>query len=391
MKNQVCMIAYTGYAGDARVRREAETLVLNGYAVSFLVPKAGDRPRSYTLDGVEVVELNVRQYCGKSQRRYFLSYFAFLVRSFFACSARCLRGKIDVVHVHNMPNFLVFATILPRLAGKKVILDIHDTMPETYLAKFGNGAKPDRVFKLFCIEEAICSKLANRLVAVNHTQKAALVGRGIAEQKVAVSLNVPDHRRFVETEDQRTSQDPGSAFKLIYHGTLAKRLGVDLAIRAFAELAEKIPEIEFNILGVGDDETEFRSIAEELNLGSRIRFGGFVPIDNLLDALKGMQVGVVPNRKSLASELMLPVKMLEYVGLGIPVVVPRLTAIQHYFNDDMVRFYEPESVSDLARAIFDLHADPALRERQVTEARKFLERYGWERHHKDLLDLYQSL
>ena len=39
------MIAYTGYAGDARVRREAETLVLNGYAVSFLVPKAGDRPR----------------------------------------------------------------------------------------------------------------------------------------------------------------------------------------------------------------------------------------------------------------------------------------------------------------------------------------------------------
>ena len=77
-----------------------------------------------------------------------------------------------------------------------------------------------------------------------------------------------------------------------------------------AELAEKIPEIEFNILGVGDDETEFRSIAEELNLGSRIRFGVFVPIDNLLEALKGMQVGVVPNRKSLASELMLPVKML---------------------------------------------------------------------------------
>ena len=44
MKKQVCMIAYTGYAGDARVRREAETLALNGYEVCFLLPKSGDKP-----------------------------------------------------------------------------------------------------------------------------------------------------------------------------------------------------------------------------------------------------------------------------------------------------------------------------------------------------------
>lgn len=395
-KKHVCMIAYTGYARDTRVRREAETLALNGYKVSFLVPRSGtaEKAKTYEQDGVSVIELNTTKYCGKSKISYLFSYLYFTLACFFVCTWRCLKGHIDVVHVHNMPNFLVFTALLPRLLGKKLILDIHDTVPETYMAKFGDaGQSPSVAFWLFCLEEKICCCLAHKIICVNHTQKDVLVQRGIPGNKIEISLNVPDHRRFGMNSERRNQDpmEPTPGFKLVYHGTLARRLGLDLAIKAVADLTGRIPDIEFHIIGGGDDQVEFARYSKEMKLEGHVFFEGFCPVESLVSVLSGMDVGVIPNRKSIASDLMLPVKMLEYVALNIPVVAPRLKTIERYFTEEMARYYEPGNVDDLARAIYDLKSDESLRNNQIREARKFLERYGWERHHQDLLNLYQAV
>jgi glycosyltransferase involved in cell wall biosynthesis len=104
-----------------------------------------------------------------------------------------------------------------------------------------------------------------------------------------------------------------------------------------------------------------------------------------------MDIGVIGNRRSVAGDLMLPVKLMEYVALGIPAVVPRLRAIEHYFRDDMVSYYEPENVESLAECIHRLCGQPALRHTQADRARCFLEQYGWERQGAELIALYQTL
>src|SRR5437870_5165071 len=126
---RVCMIAYTNYQFDGRVRLEAESLVNWGYQVFFLVPKSEAIARTYTLASITVRELNIHKYRGKSRFRYILSYLAFLAVAFLACTRLFLQSRIRVVHVHNMPDLLVFAAILPRLFGCKVVLDLHDTVP----------------------------------------------------------------------------------------------------------------------------------------------------------------------------------------------------------------------------------------------------------------------
>jgi glycosyltransferase involved in cell wall biosynthesis len=88
---------------------------------------------------------------------------------------------------------------------------------------------------------------------------------------------------------------------------------------------------------------------------------------------------------------MLPVKLLEYVSLGIPTVVPRLRTIEHYFTNDMVTYYEPENVDSLAAAIRQLHGQSERRGRQAAEARTFLTEYGWERQGQELVDMYRTL
>jgi glycosyltransferase involved in cell wall biosynthesis len=383
----VCMIAYTNYVIDARVRREAETLASNGFRVCCLTNRNQASSTKYVLNGVEVIELPVSKYRGKSTVAYLLSYLCFLAAATVACVGRLAAGKLDVVHVHNLPDFLVFAAVLPRLAGKKVVLDIHDSMPETFATKFsGSGG----LHKALCLEERMSAAVAHKVICVNHPQRDVLAGRGIPLSKTFVSMNVPDPKIFAP-QSAAGSQSNGH-LNLVYHGTMAERLGVDLVIRAVAELRERIPCLTLHLWGTGDDLASFQQLAAELGVQERVSFRpkGF-RLDELPGHLVAMDLGVVGNRSNVATDLMLPVKLLEYVSLGIPAVVPRLRTIDHYFSEDMVAYFEPESVSSLAETIHRLYCQPSARRRQAASASKFLERYGWDRQGTELVAMYNRL
>jgi len=294
----VCMIAYTNYSTDARVRREAETLAETGeFNVTFLSLMEGKTARSYVRDGVHVRELRIRKYRGKNRVRYILSYFLFLALAFLECAGRALTGKLDVAHVHNMPNFIVFAAIPAKCLGKKVILDIHDSVPETYLAKFSAG-RPGILYKLLCMEERISCGIADRIICVNHPQIEALVRRGMPAGKIVVSMNVPDPRLFPKTAGK--TGGGGKTIRIVYHGTITKRLGIDLAIRAVARLSKHFPDLRFIILGDGDDAAEFAALIQSLHAEETIRFENrMIPVEDLKAFLSDMDIGIVANRKNI--------------------------------------------------------------------------------------------
>jgi glycosyltransferase involved in cell wall biosynthesis len=390
MKKKVLMIVYTIYPFDARVRREAETLARDKrIKVTVLTLKRNYLPEIYEIDGVYVKELNQSKYRGNSSFKYIISYFKFLWLSFLACSRAFFWHEIDIVHVHNMPNFLVFSAIFPRFFGKKLILDIHDTVPETYISKFSGNSKV--LFRLFCFEERMSCALAHKIVCVNHVQREALVSRGISPDKITISMNVPDHNKYNSAKIKKWNYREGECFRIVYHGTVAQRLGIDLAIKAVSCLDDKIPGLEYYIWGEGEFVNCCKELTESLGVSNKIFFNTPVPSDVVPKILKGMDLGIISNRMDLATELMLPVKMLEYIALNIPVVVPKLKGIQYYFSDEMVAYFEPGNVDSLANAILKLYLDESKRIKQTQSARKFLEQYGWEKHQMDLINLYREL
>ena len=87
-------------------------------------------------------------------------------------------------------------------------------------------------------------------------------------------------------------------------------------------------------------------------------FTDLVPIHELPHLLAKADVGLVPNRASNATHLMLPVKLLDYTALGIPTIAARLRTVEHYFGERAVRFFEPGNSGDLAAAIEELYRDP---------------------------------
>lgn len=388
VSKKICMIAYSNFRTDPRIRRESEALAKEGNEVSFLVLAENNKPKTYRMNGVNIVELNMRKHRGKKSSSYFLPYLMFLGHAFWNCSKLFLRNGIDVVHVHNMPNFLVFAGLIPRLFGKRMILDIHDSVPETYGSKFGR--MPKILYRLLCFEEYLCCGFASKLICVNEVQREKLVDRGIPASKMSVLLNVPDHEIF--KFKARTKDENKKTFDLVFHGTIDRILGIDLAIEAISRLIHDIPQIQLHILGEGKNLQEFDNLSRNLGVEDRVHFSKkSFPVEKLPELLEKMDLGIIPNRRNMATELMLPVKLLEYIAMGIPVVSARHKAIKHYFSEDMVTYFEPEDVGSMASAILKMYRNKKQREQQVSNAKRFIDQYGWEKHQTELFKLYKNL
>lgn len=389
----ITMIAYTNYSSDARVRREAEAVAEQpGYHVSFMSLKEGRVETSYNANGVAVQEVPIRKYQGKSKKAYMMSYARFMAVAFQELNRQVFAGCLDAVHIHNMPNFLVLSAVIPRLAGKKLILDIHDSIPETYLSKFSDGNKNLKLFKLFCIEENLCCRFVHKVVCVNHIQKQVLVQRGLEEKKVVVCMNTPDPKIFHNDMNGRISRRNANEFRLVYHGTITERLGIDLVIEAVSKLKDEISNLHYYVLGKGDDLDTFVRLAEKRGVGDRVHFNKkMLPVECLGELICEMDLGVISNRKDPATELMLPVKMLEYMVLGIPVIAPRLKTIQYYFDEKMICYYDPENIESLVDSIRIIYQNKNRQKEQTKAANRFFHTYGWNQHKMGLIQMYREM
>jgi glycosyltransferase involved in cell wall biosynthesis len=383
---KICMIAYTRYASDPRVRREAEALASRGDRVDFICVKEKDpgAPRSYS--GVNLYPISAGRYQGDSTLFYLAIYMSFLVRAFFLVTRLYLKNRYDIVQVHTMPDFLVFSALIPKWFGAKIILDVHDLMPELYACKFG----PDRrkwFIKLITWIERRSIGFADRAIAVHIPHRDALVNHGNSPDKFSILLNVPDPAIFQVNGAIRHDD----RFRLIYHGTVARRHGLEVALRAVAAVKDQIPNLEFLVIGHGDDLPRIKNLVEQLQLQSFVRFLGTMPVEHLPKHLSQADVGLVPILYDSFTRYMLPLKLMEYARMGVPAIVSETETIRAYFDPQMVRFCKPGDQQELAEAILELYRNPGRRKQLIAAAGKFCSTYNWDQQKKVYFELVDGL
>jgi glycosyltransferase involved in cell wall biosynthesis len=371
-KVKVCMVAYAYYLNDARIKSYVRTLEDQGHSVDVIALKA-DGESAVEQHAAGTIFRLMGKYQGQSTLMYAWSYLRFLLKSSLFLARRCFRQQYDVVHVHNMPNALVFATIAPKVAGARILLDVHDLMTAIYMTKF-NSAETSLPVGVLKLEQRISAMFADHVVCADHNQQDYLVEHcGIARPKTTVLMNLPNVELFKAIS--KVKRD--GLFRIVYHGTIAHRLGIDLIVKAMAKIADRIPA-QLWIYGTGDYLPEVLALASKLRLEEKIHFSRtFFPVERIPNMVCGMDLGIIGNRCNVACDrYMLPVKLLEYVYLGVPVVVPRLKVIARYFDDTMVQFYEPENVDQLADAVVELFHDREKRERLTRGASSFYQKHN---------------
>jgi hypothetical protein len=127
---RVLLIAYSTYVCDARVKRHAEALVQRGDSVDVIC-LAPDQP--VQANGVNLIAIAMPRYRGLRRSSYLRSYLRFFLRASVAAARMTVWQRYDLVIVCTMPDAAIVCALAPRLLGTKVILDVHDTMPELYL------------------------------------------------------------------------------------------------------------------------------------------------------------------------------------------------------------------------------------------------------------------
>ncbi|MCL4218991.1 MAG: glycosyltransferase family 4 protein, partial [Candidatus Hydrogenedentes bacterium] len=370
--------SYIVYHRDPRGRRQAEALVDAGHRVIFLSCQNPGRPATEVVNGIEV---RTAFYLHKKPNS-FVAYLMHYLRFFFVLAWQLTLHprKYDLIHIHNMPDFLVLAAWLPRLLGVPVIHDVLDLMPEIYMEKFQCGQNHPAIL-LMKLQERMATALASHVLTVEERLVDILAGRGTPRSKISVVINLPDERIF-KPRPELAPKGPDGRFVVVYHGTLAHRLGLDIAIDAVARAVERIPNLEFRIIGGGEQLEPLQKQAERLGLQDVVTFsGGYVPIDEIPERIADADVGLVPMRQLSATDIILPTKLLEYVLVGIPSIVPRTGTVMRYFDESMVEFFDTGDAESLAKALVAMYENPAKRDAlRIAAAEKFLSKYRWSEH-----------
>ncbi len=191
------MVTHSFYESDNRVMRYAEALAGRGDQVDvFALRRSPELPAVETINGVRLFRIQDR--LGKSERSK-ISYLWPLLR-FLAVSSVWLtrehhRRAYDLAHIHNVPDFMVFAAWYLKLSGKPILLDIHDIVPEFFASKFRIPPRGLLVRLLYWMERASAA-FADKIIIANHLWLEKYAARTGANGRCSAFINNVDRTVF---------------------------------------------------------------------------------------------------------------------------------------------------------------------------------------------------
>jgi len=381
-----CMIAYTFYETDNRVRRYAETLARHGHRVDAIVLRREGQKSHEIIQGVHVHRIQRRTVTEKHPLSYLFKLLVFFILSAWTVSLRHLRARYHLIHVHSVPDFEVFAALIPKLMGARVLLDIHDIVPELYASKF-RVSQSSPVFRLLLLVEKLSCLFADHVIVANHIWHERLITRVGLPDHFTTILNYPDTSIFSQ---RHTTPKTTTEFVVFYPGTLSRHQGVDLLITAIAKIQNEIPNIRLLIIGDGAERESLITMASRHAIEDRVTIRGGMPIEQIAAMMATVDLGVEPKRKRSFANEALSTKILEFMAMGVPVLASDTTVHQLYFQGGLVEFFDSENADDLAAKILDLSRDAAKRSAFREKGRQFITTNNWEVKKYEYLKLVEA-
>jgi glycosyltransferase involved in cell wall biosynthesis len=383
---KACMLAYTFYETDNRVRRYAEALSGRGDQVEVISLRREGQAAESIINGVKVFRIQKRVVNERAKLSYLLRLLSFFVKSSLFLIKKSIKSPYDIIHVHSVPDFEVFAAWFPKFMGATVILDLHEMVPEFYANKFNSSDRSIIIKALILIEKA-SARFADHVIVVNHILEEKLVSRSVKKEKCTTFINYPEGALFT-TQSEKPKD---GRLIIIYPGTLHRHQGVDIAVKAFCLIKDRLPEAEFHIYGEGSSQPELENLIRELNLGSKVFLKGSLPSHEIVPVIARADIGIVPKRADSYGNMAFSTKIFEFMALGVPVIVSDTQIDKYYFDDSNVKFFKSGDEKNLAEAIFDLAKNPEARNRLVENGYRHAIKNSWEIKKQDYISLIDRL
>ncbi len=340
------------------------------------------QPAHEIFNGVEITRIPLKRRRG-GKLSYVLQYGSFILLAGAILAARTFKRRYDLVHVHNMPDILVFSALIPKLFGAKVILDLHDPMPELMMTIFGLREESYSVRLLKEPRKHGASDLPTPCLTTNEAFRKLFLSRGCPPQKISVVMNSPDEEifRFYESSSQ-TSAAPRHCKAICHYVSrfAGRKAWLGFGGRRQSKKArEKIP-------GAGTEDlwSDHAFSGASDGFGSEIRASlrrSDTWVQEVLKqipaAIRECDVGIIPNRRSAFTELNMPTRIFEYLSQGKPVIAPHTRGILDYFGPTELILFDLGNAEDLAAKMEYAFDHPEEMVVMVELGQKVYEAHKW--------------
>jgi len=390
---RAAVVLFSDYPTDTRPFRAAQALRSAGMDVDVICLQDHDGElRRETVGGVNVLRLRLRSRRG-GKLTYLAQYAAFTLAAAGFLAVRSVKRRYDLVHVHNMPDLMVFSALVPKLFGARVILDLHDPMPELMMSIY-NLRPQSFAVRILKLSEKWSLRFADLVLTTNLAFETLFVSRSCPPAKLQVIMNCPDEAvfPFKPAAAVPAPRDPARPFVILYHGCLVARHGLDFAIDALQRVRQTIPNAILMVCAKRTPyfEAVMKSV-EQRGLQAMIRYLGMLDPNKIPEIIDQCDVGIVPNRRSIFTEINLPTRIFECLALAKPVIAPATRGIQDYFNASELLFFEPDNVADLARVIEFTATHPQAVQDILRRGQAVYLRHLWGREQARFLALVRNL
>jgi glycosyltransferase involved in cell wall biosynthesis len=384
-RRRACILRQNDFY-EPMVQREAEALAGAGFDVEVLCERAAGAPRRAVVNGVRIIRLPVRRRDTSGSVGKALAYGRFFVLAAGHLAVQHIRRPYAVVQVNSMPDFLVFAALVPRVFGSKIVAKLQEPTPELATTIFG----PTLLTGVLARIEQWAIRFADHTVTVTDQLKQRYIERGAAADSISVVLNCVDPPAILPARSSLPVRTE-SGFVVVCHGTIEERYGQDTIIGAASLLHQEMPDLRVVITGRGSGVANMMQAIADHGLQDTVRFEGWVSRDRLSEILLSADIGVVAQKASPYSHLVQTNKMVDYWILGLPVIASRLRAVSELYDDRFIEYFEPGDEAGLAAAIRRVRADPERRAELAANGKLAQLRNGWAAQRLSYLQVFDDL
>ena len=380
------MLAYTFYEVDFRVMRYAEALASLGDQVSVIALRKRGAAYHEVINGVNLYRIQCRTIDEKGKFTYLFRILRFLLKSFWFISCNHLKIRYDLIHVHNVPDFLVFAAFIPKIFGTKIILDIHDILPEFYASKF-SSSKQGMMFKIMKFVEKLSVAFSDHVIVSNHLWKEKIIARSAHKKKCTALINFVDQTIFYPRKRDKKRDE----MIMLYPGTVNWHQGLDIAVNAFAKVKDDLPKLNFHIYGTGSHIGQIKELIDSLGLDERVIIFPPKSLIEISEIIASADFGIIPKRNDQFGGEAFSTKTLEFMSCGVPIILSKTRIDNFYYNDTFVQFFEPGDINSLANSMRNIATDENLKTKLTEKSLEFVKGLNWNLKKKKYVQIVNNL
>jgi glycosyltransferase involved in cell wall biosynthesis len=371
---------------DHRARKQVGALLGAGHGVCVISRRHPDNAPYRRVEGLTLYEYRPPPEGGTKLSVVLEYLYSWVVTAVLAGRA-WFDGGFRAIQVGDPPDTHFLLALPFKLLGRAFVVDQRDLSPEVFVERYGGGHRL-LLWILRTLERASW-RTADHVLCVNDSLRRVVRDRGgLGEGSITVSGNGPSMAATVPRAP-RPELKRGARFLVCWLGLMGPQDHVDLALRAVEEIVDAggRRDCHFVFIGEGESLPELRDRTVRAGLCEWVSFTGWLEQDACYDYLATADVGFDSNLQPEVT----PVKGLEYMAFGLPVVAFDLEETRAMAGEAGV-YVEPGDPVALGRAITALLDDPLRRAAMGREARSRIERsLSWDRQAPGYLAVFERL